>query len=264
MKQHDRARRPTPGKDKTMQAAANARREPGRKEKAAQAAVAADDTLRATQVLGRKVIDSSNALILGYVEEIYFSFETRQMVALRVRAYFKARLRALLKGHKTRWVVPMQIVHKIGAYAVVIDREQAGIPIDPARPTEAEKKRRSQQPPAASASLHGMVGRQVVSDDGELLGKLNDVLLSDDTPVMRGFEINTSGGLMHLLGIGDHTQRLSARARAVGDVLLVPARSQLVLTSPSIPAVHIAPAPAEALPPPPPEPAENSTPDWLC
>lgn len=82
---------------------------------------------------------------------------------------------------------------------------------------------------------------------------------------MRGFEISTSSGLMHLLGLEDHTEHLSARARAVGDVLLVPARSQLVLTSPSMPAVHIAPAPLT--PPaelPPPEPVENQTPDWLC
>ncbi len=248
-----------------MQAAAKGRQKAGGKEKAAQAAVVGEETLRATQVLGRKVIDSSNALILGYVDEIYFSFETLQIVALRVRAYFKARLLALLKGHKSRWVVPMQIVHKIGAYAVVIDREQAGIPVDPARPTETEKKWRSQQkPPAASANLRGLVGRQVVSDDGELLGKLNDVLLSDQDPVMRGFEISTKGGLMHLLGLENQTQRLSARARALGDVLLVPARSQLVLTSPSIPAVHIAPAPAEALPPAPEAPAENPPPDWLC
>lgn len=155
-----------------MQAASNARQKASRKAKAATAAVAEDGTLRATQVLGRKVIDSSNALILGYVDEIYFSFETRQMVALRVRAYFKARLLARLKGHKSRWVVPMQIVRKIGAYAVVIDREQAGIPIDPARPTDTEKKWRSQQkPPTASANLHGLVGRRVVSDDGELLSK---------------------------------------------------------------------------------------------
>jgi sporulation protein YlmC with PRC-barrel domain len=246
-----------------MQAGAKASQKSGSKAQAAQP-TAADDTLRATQVLGRRVIDGSTALILGYVDEIYFSFETRQMVALGVRAYFKTRLLALLKGHKSRWVVPMQIVHKIGAYAVVIDREQAQIPIDPARPTAAEKQWRSKQkPPASSANLHGLVGRQVVSDDGELLGKLNDVLLSDNNPLMRGFEINTKSGLMHLLGLGDHTQRLSARARALGDVLLVPARSQLVLTSPSIPAVHIAPAPREALPPAP-EPADNNTPDWLC
>ncbi len=246
-----------------MQAGANARQKSRSKEKAAPTAVS-DDTLRASHVLGRRVIDSSNALILGYVDEIYFSFETRQMVALRVRAYFKARLLALLKGHKSQWVVPMQIVHKIGAYAVVIDREQAGIPIDPARPTETEKKWRSQQkPPSASANLHALVGRKVVSDDGELLGKLNDVLLTDDSPLMRGFEISTKNGLMQLLGIGDHTQTLSARARAVGDVLLVPAGSQLTLTSPSMPAVHIEPAPVEALPPAQ-EPAENATPDWLC
>ncbi len=247
-----------------MQAAAKTHQKAGSKEKAALAAAAEDTTLRATQVLGRKVIDSSNALILGYVDEIYFSFETRQIVALRVRAYFKSRLLALLKGHKSRWVVPIQIVHRIGAYAVVIDREQAGIPVDPTRPTEAEKKARApQKPPAQSAGMHSMSGRKVVSDDGELLGKLADVLLSDDSPLMQGFEILTAGGLRQLFGLGDYTQRLSPRARALGDVLLVPARGRLALTSPSIPAVLPPPAAAEAQPYAP-EPAENATPDWLC
>ena len=122
-----------------MQAGANARQKSGSKSKAAQAAPA-EETLRATQVLGRRVIDGSNALILGYVDEIYFSFETRQMVALRVRAYFKARLLALLKGHKSQWVVPMQIVRKIGAYAVVIDRERAGAPHRPGAAHRNRKK----------------------------------------------------------------------------------------------------------------------------
>jgi len=245
-----------------MQAAANARQKGRSKEKAASAAVTEDALLRATHILGRKVIDSSNAMILGYVDEMYFSFETRQIVALRVRAYFKARLLALLKGHKSRWIVPMQIVYKIGDYAVVIDREQAGIPVDPARPTDAEKKARSQQkPPAASAGTHALIGRRVVSDEGELLGRLTDVLLRDDGPQMQGFEIITTSGLKHLLGL-DHTERLSARARALGDVLLVPARNKLVLTSPSLPAVS--PTPRPAAPAQGQEAPDAAASDWLC
>ena len=245
-----------------MQAAANGRKKTGGKDSAAQPGIVEDSPLRATQVLGRRVIDSSNALILGYVDELYFSFETRQIVALRVRAYFKARLRAMLRGRKSRWIVPIQIVHKIGAYAVVIDREQAGIPVDPARPTDAEKKTRApQKPPIASADTHSLLGRKVVSDDGELLGKVSDVLLSDDSPLMQGFELLTASGLKHLLGIGEQTRRLSARARALGDVLLVPARDRLILTSPSLPAVLAPPAPAPA---PAPEPADPATPDWIC
>ena len=68
---------------------------------------------------------------------------------------------------------------------------------------------------------------------------------------------------MQMLGLGDHTERLSARPSAVGDVLLKQARNQLVLTSPSMPAVHIEPAPVEALPPAQ-EPVDNRTPEWLC
>jgi sporulation protein YlmC with PRC-barrel domain len=245
-----------------MQAAAKAHQKKGSKDHPGQSTVVDDSPLRATQVLGRRVIDSSNALILGYVDELYFSFETRQIVALRVRAYFKARLRALLRGRKSRWIVPMQIVHKIGDYAVVIDREQAGIPIDPARPTESEKKTRSpQKPPATSASTHALIGRKVVSDDGELLGKVSDVFLNNDSPLMQGFELLTAGGLKHLLGIGEQTRRLSARARALGDVLLVPARDRLVLTSPSMPVVLAPPVEAPA---PAPDPTDAENPDWLC
>jgi len=245
-----------------MQAASNARQKTvsGRSSRhaGARATTAPENTLRATTVLGRRVIDSSTALILGVVDEIYFSFETRQIVALRVRASFKTRLKAFLKGHKGRWVVPMQIVRHIGEYAVVVDREQAGIPIDPLAPTEAEKKaRQPQKPPAGSSSIHALVGRRVVNDDGALIGRVINVFLRVDSPMLQGFEI-VSGGIW---GLGRRADRLTAQARALGDVLLVPTRPQLtgpvpipVLAAP----VKVVAAPAE------PETLENAAPDWLC
>ncbi len=244
-----------------MQAAANARQKAAAGKKAAQVATTPDNTLRATTVLGRRVIDSSTALILGYVDEIYFSFETRQIVALRVRAGWKTRIKALLRGHKSRWVVPMNIVHRIGEYAVVIDREQAGIPVNPVSPTEAEKKLPSQQkPPKGAASMRALMGRRVVNDDGELLGRLADVLLHEEGPNMQGFEI-VRDGLRYALGITGKPRRLSARARALGDVLLVPAHPQL---TGAIPAV-ILPTPDAARPAQPaPEPPDTAASDWLC
>ncbi len=239
-----------------MQAAANARQKTGNGQKAARAATAPENTLRATNVLGRRVIDSSNALILGVVDEIYFSFETRQIVALRVRAGFKTRIKAFFKGHKSRWVVPMQIVHRIGEYAVVIDREQAGIPLDPLSPTEAEKKvRPPQKPPTGSASMHALVGRRVVNDDGELIGRVVNIFLHEESPIMQGFEI-VKGGML-----GRKAQRLTAQARALGDVLLVPAHPQL--TGPVPVPVLAAPARVQVAPVEP-EAPENATPDWLC
>jgi sporulation protein YlmC with PRC-barrel domain len=259
-------------KDSIMQATANARRKTGSGQKGARAASSAapENTLRATNVLGRRVIDSSNALILGVVDEIYFSFETRQIVALRVRAGFKTRIKAFFKGHKSRWVVPMHIVHRIGEYAVVIDREQAGIPIDPVSPTESEKKARPpQKPPAGSASMHALVGRRVVTDEGELIGRVVNIFLHEDSPIMQGFEIVTGGAL----GLGRRAQRLTAQARALGDVLLVPAHPQLtgpvpvpVLAAPARVSVTPAePAPARvSVTPAESAPAEDAAPDWLC
>ena len=247
-----------------MEATARGRQKPTQRPKAASAVTAPDNTLRATSVLGRRVIDSSNALILGVVDEIYFNFEARQIVALGVRAGLKTRIKAFFKGHKSRWVVPMHIVHRIGEYAVVIDREQAGIPINPLAPTEAEKKARPQQkPPPGSASLHALIGRRVVNDDGELIGQLKNVFLLEESPVLQGFEIVSGGAL------GRKSQRLSPRARALGDVLLIPAHPQLTgpVPVPVIAApVHVR---AEAAPPAPPAPAapdrpDNDAPDWLC
>ncbi|HEU5199424.1 MAG TPA: PRC-barrel domain-containing protein [Ktedonobacterales bacterium] len=239
-----------------MEATAQSRQKTAQRQKAASAATAPDNTLRATTVLGRRVIDSSNALILGFVDEIYFNFEARQVVALGVRAGWKTRFKAFFKGHKSRWVVPMHIVHRIGEYAVVIDREQAGIPINPLAPTEAEKKVRSpQKPPAGSAGMHAMIGRRVVNDDGELVGRLKNVLLLEEGPMLQGFEI-AAGGL------GRKAQRLSARARALGDVLLIPAHPQLTgpVPVPTIVApVNVRP---EAAPPAPaaPEPLDTAAP----
>ena len=244
-----------------MEATAHGRQKTTQRQKAASAATAPENTLRATSVLGRRVIDSSNALILGFVDEIYFNFDARQIVALGVRAGLKTRIKAFFKGHKSRWVVSMHIVHRIGKYAVVIDRVQAGIPIDPVTPTEAEKKARpTQKPPVGSASLHALVGRRVVNDDGELIGQLKNVFLLEESPVLQGFEIVTGGGF------GRKAQRLSARARALGDVLLIPAHPQLTgpVPVPVIAApVHVR---VEAAPPAPavPDRSDNDAPDWLC
>lgn len=270
-----------------MEATAHSRQKTAQRQKAASAATAPDNTLRATNVLGRRVIDSSNALILGFVDEIYFNFEARQVVALGVRAGWKTRIKAFFKGHKSRWVVPMHIVHRIGEYAVVIDREQAGIPVNPLEPTEAEKKVRSpQKPPPGSAGMHAMIGRRVVNDDGELIGRLKNVLLLEEGSMLQGFEI-AAGGL------GRKAQRLSARARALGDVLLIPAHPQLTgpvpvptiaapvnarVEAPTAPVIPVVPEPQETPPParpyrrrvelgqPPaaPEAPDNAAPDWLC
>ncbi|HEY7124642.1 MAG TPA: PRC-barrel domain-containing protein [Ktedonobacterales bacterium] len=243
-----------------MQAAAKARTVATKEAKAARGSVSLETTSRATRVLGQKVIDSSTAVILGFVDELYFHLETQQMVAIRVRAGFKARFLARLKGKRSRWVVPIHLVHSIGPYAVVVDRERAAIPTNPSAPGEAEKKTRPQQkPPTGSSTLHALIGQAVVNDTGELLGKLLDVVLDDAGTTMQQFELDAR----HAFNPRSKRRLISAQTRALGDVLLVPAYERQPALPPSAPAPAIA-APAA-------EPFQSAAesldfdaPEWLC
>jgi sporulation protein YlmC with PRC-barrel domain len=241
-----------------MQAAANARAMAPNETRAARASAAIENASRATHVLGRKVIDSNTAVILGYVDELYFHLETQQIVAMRVRAGFKARWLARLKGKRSRWVVPIHLVQSIGPYAVVVDRERAAIPTNPSAPTDAEKKARPQQkPPAGSTRLHLLLGQAVVTDAGELLGKLLDVLLNDAGTAMQQFEIEAR----HALAPRSKRRLIPSHIRALGDVLLVPANEH---QSTVIPASAAAAVPTAAPIQPAPEGSDFATPEWLC
>ncbi len=240
-----------------MQAAANARALASSESNAARAGAALENASRATRVLGQKVIDSSTAVILGYVDELYFHLETQQVVAIRVRAAFKARLLALLKGKRSRWVVPMHLVHSIGPYAVVVDRERAAIPVNPSAPTAAEKKARAQhKPPAGSSTLHALIGQAVVTDAGELLGKLLDVVLNDAGTIMQQFEIDAR----RALAPRSKRRLISAQTRALGDVLLVPAQARQSALLPTNTAAAPRAEPAQ----PTPQSLTDATPEWLC
>lgn len=240
-----------------MQAAANARALASGESNAARASAALENAARATRVLGQKVIDSSTAVILGYVDELYFHLETQQMVAIRVRAGWKARFLARLKGKRSRWVVPMHLVHSIGPYAVVVDRERAAIPTNPSAPTAAEKKTKPHKPPVGSSTLHALLGQAVVTDAGELLGKLLDVVLNDAGTAMQQFEIEAR----HALASRSKRRLIPAQTRALGDVLLVPTHArQSTLPPASAPAITSPAAPAQ----PAPASLTDDTPEWLC
>ncbi len=243
-----------------MQAAAKARTAATREAKAARGSVTLETTSRASRLLGQKVIDSSTAVILGYVDELYFHLETQEVVAIRVRAGFKARFLARLKGKRSRWVVPIHLVHSIGPYAVVVDRERAAIPTNPSAPGEAEKKARPQhKPPAGSSTLHALIGQAVVNDAGELLGKLLDVVLNDAGTAMQQFELDAR----HALIPRSKRRLISAQTRALGDVLLVPASARQTALPPSMPAPAL-PAAAEQPIQPVAESLDFDAPEWLC
>jgi sporulation protein YlmC with PRC-barrel domain len=239
-----------------MQAAVKARTMAPRDTKAARGSVPLENASRASRVLGQKVIDSSTAVILGYVDELYFHLETQEVVAIRVRAGFKARFLARLKGKRSRWVVPIHLVQSIGPYAIVVDRERAAIPTNPSAPGENEKKARPHKPPVGSTTLHALIGQAVVTDGGELLGKLLDVLLNDAGSAMQQFEIDTR----HALSPRSKRRLIPARTRALGDVLLVPANERQPVPPPASASVAPTAEPGQ----PAAEGLSFAAPEWLC
>jgi sporulation protein YlmC with PRC-barrel domain len=244
-----------------MHAAVNTRPLAAADAQAARASVPIEQAARATRVLGRKVIDSSTAVILGRVDELYFHLTSQQIVAIRVRAGLSARWRALLKGKKSRWVVPMRLVQSIGAYAVVVNREKAAPPSASNTPGAARPKAKTTQPlhkpPSGAITLRTLLGNTVVSDAGELLGRLLDVVLSEAGTSMQQLELDTR----RIPGRSSKRRLISARISALGDVLLVPAHER-PSTLLAAQAASAAP-PAEALGEAEAE-GSSSTPEWLC
>jgi sporulation protein YlmC with PRC-barrel domain len=245
-----------------MQAAANAQTLAPSEAKAARVSVSIENTARATRVLGRKVIDSSSAVILGFVDELYFHLETQQIVAIRVRARFRTRFLAWLRGKKSRWMVPIHLVHSIGTYAVVVEREQASSAPTGTAAKPAKKTKPQQKPPSGSTTLRLLIGQSVVTDAGELLGKLLDVLLNDTGTGLQHFEVDTR----QLFGSHGKRRLISARTRALGDVLLVPADDRqttpLFARASGAPLALAAPEAeaAQAVP----ESLTLDAPEWLC
>jgi sporulation protein YlmC with PRC-barrel domain len=114
--------------------------------------------IRATELNGRSVVDLDSAEEVGRIDRIVLDPDTRQV------AGFLVSRGAALTGGRTQMTVPASSVRAIGPDAITIHR---------ARTVDAGSIERLETLPKAS----DVIGRKVVSEDGRLLGKVDDVLI---------------------------------------------------------------------------------------
>jgi sporulation protein YlmC with PRC-barrel domain len=127
--------------------------------------------VRATELSGRAVIDLDCAQKIGKVDKIVIDPNGR-----RVAAFLISRGTAL-QGESPHVMVPASSVHAIGPDALTIHYSS----------TVTDEATRFDELPKAS----DLIGRKVVSEDGRMLGRVDDVLISREDGRILGYTLGS-------------------------------------------------------------------------
>lgn len=118
-----------------------------------------------TELPGLRVLSVLSALRMGTVESALIDPSCRFVAALRVREY----------GPGGRRLIPCEMVKRVGRHAVIIARDIAG-------DEQVEQAERL-------IPLRELIGLEVVSDRGDLLGFVRDIEMDRDTLSLERVEI---------------------------------------------------------------------------
>jgi sporulation protein YlmC with PRC-barrel domain len=129
--------------------------------------------IRATELGGRAVVDMDAAEKVGRIEKVIIDPEAR-----RVAGFTVAHGANLISGG-TRMTLPASSVHAIGPDAVTV--HGSVVAGDLAHLEELPR-------------VSDVVGRKVVSRDGRLLGKVEDILIDDEDGRIIGYELSDKDG----------------------------------------------------------------------
>lgn len=158
-----------------------------------------------TDLRGLRIISLASALKMGQVEDALLDPTCRYVAALRVHAY----------NTHPRQLVPRQLVRRVGRHAVILSGSDD-------LPEEASVDNADRL-----VNLRTLLGLEVVTDQGDLVGRLRNAIIDPDTLAIETYEIARSP-LGRLLGsAGAH--RVSAAETVSGskDVLIIPQASML-------------------------------------
>ena len=168
--------------------------------------------IRATELGGKAVVDVDAAEKLGKIDRVVLDPDAR-----RVAGFVVVKGSSIL-GTGEHLVLPASSVHAIGPDAVTVHHRQGAA----ANSSAADL----QHLPRVS----DMVGRKVVSDQGQLLGAVDDVLIDETDGRILGYAL--SGGdlddkLKHMLSKGGDRKRggflrADADLRAGKDLIVAP------------------------------------------
>ena len=166
--------------------------------------------IRATELSGRAVVDLDAAEKVGKVDRIVLDPDARQVAGLLVSRG------AAVAGERMHMTVPAGAVHAIGPDAVMIHR--------PATVSDEMMRRLDELP-----SVSDLIGRKVVTEDGRLIGRVDDVLLNRDNGRILGYTLGGHDVVGKLEGLfrggrKGRTPYLSADAelRAGDDLIVAP------------------------------------------
>jgi sporulation protein YlmC with PRC-barrel domain len=134
--------------------------------------------VRATELSGRAVIDLDCAQKVGKVDKIVIDPNAR-----RVAAFLISR-DAAMEGESPNMIVPASSVHAIGPDALTIHYSTAA---------NDETTRLDGLPRASD-----LIGRKVVSEDGRMLGQVDDVLISREDGRILGYTLGSQDVLNKL------------------------------------------------------------------
>jgi uncharacterized protein YrrD len=129
--------------------------------------------IRATELGGRSVVDMDAAEKVGKIEKVIIDPEARRV------AGFTVAHGGNLISSGTKMTLPASSVHAIGPDAVTV--HGSVVVSDLAHLDELPR-------------VSDVVGRKVVSQDGRLLGKVEDVLINDEDGRIIGYELSDHDG----------------------------------------------------------------------
>lgn len=136
--------------------------------------------IRASELSGRSVVDIDAAEKLGRIDTIIIDPEARRVAA------FVASHSGTFHKDKAPTILPAASVHAIGPDAVTV-RQASDV---------SGAAAHFDQLPRVS----DIIGRKVVSQDGRLLGVVDDLLLSGADGVIVGYQLGDSSALGGLFG----------------------------------------------------------------
>ncbi len=166
--------------------------------------------IRTTELHNRAVVDIDGAEKLGYIDKIILDPDARRVAGFVLS-------RGSIMGGGPHTIVPAASVRAIGPDAVTVHRRL----IDAADAAAIEPLPR----------LSDLVRRKVVSETGQLLGFINDVLIDERDGRILGYRLvepNSSGKWDEMLGAADRSTkntlllRADAELRAGKELVVVP------------------------------------------
>jgi sporulation protein YlmC with PRC-barrel domain len=135
--------------------------------------------IRATELGGRSVVDMDAAEKVGAIEKIILDPEARRVAGFRL-----TRGASRLGGGGDHVTVPASCVHAIGPDAITI--HHAAVP-------ESDLARLETLP-----RVSDVVGRKVVSEDGRMLGTVDDVLIDQENGRIVGYSLGRHSAIEKL------------------------------------------------------------------